>query len=70
MYNGLHVQRAIEFNRKLSETLLLLAGGHNRFLSEELEKVAISTLTNLAIETAEEIKEQMESKSSSSQGNS
>jgi len=67
MYNGTHVQRAIEFNQKLNEILSLLAGSHNRFLSEELEKTAISTLTNLTIKTAEEVKEALESKPNPSQ---
>jgi len=70
MYNGMHVQRAIEFNRKLNETLSLLATGSSGFLSEELEQTAISSLANLVIKTAEEIKEKMESKPSSSQVNS
>jgi len=70
MYNGTHVQRAIEFNQKLNEILSLLAGSHNRFLSEELEKTAISTLTNLSIKTAEEVKAALESKPSSPHGDS
>jgi len=43
----------------------LLTPTANRFLSEELEKTAISALINLTIKIAEGIKEKMESKPAS-----
>jgi len=65
MYNGMHVQRALEFNQKVNETLLLLAPTGNRFLSEELEKSVINALTDITAKTTEEIKEAMLAKPNS-----